>query len=206
MKTKVKRVPKRGHYDKETIYRILDNSYYCHVGFIHENYPVVIPTAYGRLNDYIFIHGSSASRMMKNLQTGLEVCVTITKMTGFVMAKSMFHHSMNYESVVLFGRAEWVQGKDEKLLALKAFSDGIVPGRWNEARPPNDKELKGTMVLKLKIEEASAKIRDEGVKDDAIDAALDIWTGVIPIHEQFGEPILANDLKISDSVMQLMKA
>lgn len=158
-KTKVKRVPKRGHYDKETIYKILDDNYHCHVGFVHEGFPVVIPTAYGRDGDYIYLHGSTASRMMIDLAAGIDMCLTVTKVNGLVLAKSGFHHSMNYESVVVFGKAELLTGKENKMHALEIITNHIIDGRWEEARLPNDKELKGTSILKLSLAEASAKIR-----------------------------------------------
>lgn len=206
-KIKVKRVPKRGQYDMETIYRILDRGIHCHVGFVHENIPVVIPTAYGRSGDVIYIHGSTASRMMKNLAEGLQVCVTVTTVTGLVLAKSAFHHSMNYESVVVFGKAELVDKADEKMEALKAFSDHVIPHRWEEVRLPNEKEFKGTMVLKLTIDEASAKIRAEGASDDKTDEDLDIWTGVLPYVTTIGDPVYADhneNIKIPASVSKLL--
>ncbi len=187
-KTKVKRVPKRGQYDKQTIHDILDESFICHVGFVHDGYPVVIPTAYGRKDNFIYLHGSTASRMMKNLSHGLEVCVTVTKVTGLVLAKSAFHHSMNYASVVVFGRASLVESDEEKMLGLKSFTDHVLPGRWDEARIPNKKELKGTMVLKLPIDEASAKIRTGPPVDDKADQQLPIWSGVLPIQQVYGHP------------------
>lgn len=206
-KIRVKRVPKRGKYDQQTIYKILDNASHCHVGFIHENYPVVIPTAYGRADDFIYLHGSTASRMMKNLAEGLDVCVTVTNLTGFVLAKSAFHHSMNYESVVIFGKARLVEAEEEKLYALKAFSDHMLPGRWEEVRPPNQKELKGTMVLKLSLDQASAKIRDEGPVDDVADADLSTWTGVLPIEKSFSAPIFVDEMnscEMPESVKALL--
>ena len=206
-KTTVKRVPKRGAYDTETIYAILDRSYYCNVGFIHEGYPVVIPTAYGRYSDEIYLHGSMASRMMKNLAEGLDVCVTVTNLTGLVLAKSAFHHSMNYESVVIFGRAVMLNSDEDKMKGLKAFTDHALPHRWEECRLPNDKELKGTMVLKLSLENASAKIRDEGASDDKADESLSIWTGVLPIQTNIGKPIFIenNDgIQIPKSVKALI--
>jgi nitroimidazol reductase NimA-like FMN-containing flavoprotein (pyridoxamine 5'-phosphate oxidase superfamily) len=206
-KSKVKRVPKRGHYDKETIHKILDRAFYCHIGFFHEGYPVVIPTAFGRHENDIYIHGSNASRMMKNISEGLDICVTVTTMTGLVLAKSAFHHSMNYESVVLFGRATLIERVEDKLTALKLFTDHVLPGRWEEARKPNAKELKGTMVLKLVIDEASAKIRTGGPVDDKEDEHLNIWTGVIPITNVYGSPEFLDkrlNSEIPDSVQAFL--
>ena len=158
-KTKIKRVPNRGNYDPEVIYKILDQAFICHVGFIYEGNPVVIPTAYGRIGDKLYLHGSTKSRMLMVLETGCEICVTVTIVDGLVLARSIFHHSMNYRSVILFGKPQKVTSEKEKDQALKAFTNHIIPGRWEEARRPNKKELKGTMVVSLPISEASAKIR-----------------------------------------------
>ena len=209
-KTKVIRLPKRGHYDKETIYRILDNSFLCHVGFNHDNYPVVIPTLYGRLDDVVYIHGSSASRMLRDLSKGIDVCLTITKVHGLVLARSAFNHSMNYESVVLFGKAELIEDNDEKMEALKCISDNVLMGRWEEARLPTPKEMKATKVLKVPIDEASAKIRTGPPVDDKADYELDIWAGVVPIRQVFDQPIADELLKegvlLAKSVEQFFEA
>ncbi len=194
-KTKVKRSPKRGHYNRATIDQVLDNSYVCHIGFVHEGYPVVIPTLYGRKGDQVFIHGSNASRMMKDLSEGINLCLTVTKVNGLVLARSAFHHSMNYESVVLFGKATLIEDEEEKMEALKAVSDNILPGRWEESRLPSEKEMKATRVLKIPIEEASAKIRTGPPVDDKEDYKLDIWAGVVPIHQVYGNPIADELLK-----------
>lgn len=205
-KIKVSRVPSRGHYDKETIYRILDENFYCNVGFVHEGYPVVIPTAYGRNEDEIYIHGSTASRMVKDLSKGIEVCITVSKVNGLVLAKSGFHHSMNYESVVIFGKAFLIEDKQEKLDALEVVTDHIIKGRWDEVRETTDKELKGTAVLKLSLEKASAKIRDVGVKDDKADLDLPIWSGVIPIKHVYGQPWDVDQrVETPESVINLLK-
>ena len=205
-KTKVKRVPKRGHYDKDTIYRILDNNFYCHVGFVHDGYPVVIPTAYGRKDDILYLHGSMASRMMKNLAGGIDICITVSKVNGLVLAKSAFHHSMNYESVVIFGKAVLVEGDAEKMKASEILTNHILAGRWKEIRHPNAKELKGTMMLKVPITEASAKIRTGGPKDDATDESLPVWAGTIPFHVTMQQPeFVSTDVEIPDSVVHLLK-
>lgn len=205
-KIKVSRVPSRGHYDKETIYRILDANFYCHVGFVHEKYPVVIPTAYGRKNDELYIHGSTASRMVKDLSQGVDVCVTVSKVNGLVLAKSGFHHSMNYESVVVFGKAVLIEGKQEKLDALEVITNHIIKDRWDEVRETSDKELKGTVVLKLSLDQASAKIRDVGVKDDKEDLDLPIWSGVIPIDHIYGTPWgVDGRVDMPNSVLNLLK-
>lgn len=183
-KSKVKRVPKRGHYDAETIYRILDQEFVCHVGFVHEGYPVVIPTSFGRNGDWIYLHGSTASRMMKDLGQEIDLCLTVTRVHGLVLAKSAFHHSMNYESVVIFGKGKWVTDPEEKIAGLKCLSDHIIQGRWEEVREPSAKELKGTALLSFQISDASAKIRTGPPGDDAADEVLPIWRGVIRYEEQ----------------------
>lgn len=188
-KTKVKRVPKRGHYDSETIHNILDKDFLCHVGFIHEGYPVVIPTLYGRDGDKLYIHGSMASRMMKDLEKGIELSLSVTMVNGLVLARSAFHHSVNYESVVLFGTATLVDDENEKMKALEIITDHVLRNRWKEARIPNQKELKGTMVLSIPLDTASAKIRTGGPIDDKEDMDLGIWAGTIPIHKRYGSPI-----------------
>ena len=204
-KTKVKRVPKRGHYDQETIYRILDEGRVCHVGFTHEGYPVVIPTVYGRKDNMLYLHGAMSSRMMKDLAEGIDVCVTVTHENGLVLAKSAFHHSMNYASVVAFGKAVQVSDVNEKMIALKAILDHLLDGRWEETRLPNAKELKATMVLALPLDEASAKIRTGGPGDDPEDIDLDIWVGVIPFRRVYDEPVEADYSKgdVPDSVREL---
>lgn len=208
-KTKVKRAPKRGHYDAETIYKILDNDFICQVGFVYNNYPVVIPTIYGRKDDYIYFHGASVSRMLVTMEKAVNISINVTQTDGIVLARSAFHHSLNYHSVTVFGQAELVVDGDERLEALKVVSDHIIPMRWEEARLPNAKELKATKVLKLKITEASAKIRTGPPKDDKEDYDLDIWAGVIPIEKKYGEPIADPDLKagipIAKSVLKLIK-
>jgi len=208
-KTKVKRAPKRGHYDKETIYRILDNDFICQVGFVYNNYPVVIPTIYGRKSEYLYFHGASVSRMLNTMEKGVKISLNVTKTEGIVLARSAFHHSLNYSSVTIFGEAELVSDDKERIEALKVISDQIIPLRWEEARLPNEKELKATKVLKLKITEASAKIRTGPPKDEKADYDLDIWAGVIPIEMKYGKPIpdpeLKSGISISTSVKKLMK-
>ena len=189
-RTQVKRVPKRGHYDLETVYSILDAGLICHVGFVVDGQPFVIPTAYGRMDNQLFIHGSPASRMLRSLQQGIEVCVTVTLLDGLVLARSAMHHSMNYRSVVLFGTAELVSKREEKMQALYAFTEHVMPGRWASTREPNAQELKATTVLALPIDEASAKIRTGPPVDDAADYALPYWAGVIPLSMQAGKPVM----------------
>lgn len=183
-RSRIKRLPQRGHYDRQQVYKILDEALICHVGFSVEGQPFVIPTAYGRIEDQLYIHGSPASRMLKSLQQGIEVCITVTLLDGLVLARSAFHHSMNYRSVVLFGTATPVLDLDLKLSALKAFTDHIVPGRWDEVRSPNPQELAGTLVLSLPITEASVKVRTGPPLDDEADYALPVWAGEIPLQVQ----------------------
>lgn len=195
-KTKVKRLPKRGVYDRETIYSILDEGFVCHVGFTVDGQTFVIPTGYARDGNNLLIHGSSASRMMRNLANGIDVCVTVTLIDGLVLARSAFHHSVNYRSVVIFGRAQLVESEDEKFRALHAFTEHIVPNRWDEVRLPNSKELKATTVLRLPIEEASAKIRTGNPVDDAEDYDLKVWAGVIPLKIAANAPEDDSQLKL----------
>ncbi len=194
-RTKVKRIPKRGVYVRETIYEILDEAFVCHVGFTIDDKPVVIPTGYARNGDNLLIHGSSASRMLRALAWEIDVCVTVTLIDGLVLARSAFHHSMNYRSVVIFGTAQIVKNEREKLEALRLFTEHIVPNRWSEIRPPNESELKATMILSLPIEEASAKIRTGNPVDDEEDYALDVWAGVIPLQMKKDKPIADDKLK-----------
>jgi len=188
-RTRVKRIPDRGHYDRETIHSILDAGFLCHVGFVHDGHPVVIPTAYGREADTLYIHGSAASRMQRELAQGIELCVTVTHLDGLVLARSAFHSSMNYRSVVIFGNARQITDDARKVHALAIVSEQIFAERWAEVRPPSPQELKGTSVLELSISEASAKIRTGPPKDDDEDYAMDIWAGVVPVVHGWGAPI-----------------
>jgi uncharacterized protein len=188
-RTRVVRESQRGVYDRDTIYGILDEGFICHVGFSVDSQPYVIPTLYGRVGDAIYFHGSAASRMLRNLNEETPVCVTVTLTDGFVLARSVFNHSMNYRSVVALGKATLVGAANEKLEALHAFTEKILPGRWNDARQPNEKELKATSILRLPLTEASAKIRTGPPEDDAPDYALPVWAGVIPLQLVPGAPI-----------------
>ena len=194
-KTKIKRLPKRGVFEREKIYQILDEAFVCHVGFIIDEQPFVIPTLYARRGDELIIHGSSASRMMRNLAAGVDVCVTVTLIDGLVLARSAFHHSMNYRSVVVFGKAELIEEEAEKFEATRLFTEHIVPHRWQEIREPNALELKATTVLRLPITEASAKIRTGDPVDDAEDYDLNVWAGVVPLKLAAGKPIADEKLK-----------
>ena len=188
-RTKVRRLPGRGKYDAESVYGILDEAFICHVGFVVEGQPYVIPTGFARVNDTLYIHGSAASRMLRTLADGVQVCVTVTLIDGIVMARSGFHSSMNYRSVVILGRATQVEGRDEKLAALAAFSEQVMPGRWKDLRDTTDAELKGTLVLTLPLKEVSAKVRTGPPKDDEVDYALPLWAGVVPLKVTAGNPI-----------------
>jgi nitroimidazol reductase NimA-like FMN-containing flavoprotein (pyridoxamine 5'-phosphate oxidase superfamily) len=189
IRTQVRRLPKRGTYDKEQVHAILDEGYICHVGFVVDSQPFVIPTGYARFGDQIYIHGSAASRMLRSVGEGLNVCVTVTLVDGFVLARSVFHHSMNYRSVVVLGKARLVTDPEEKRAALRCFTNHIVAGRWEEARQPSDQELKATSVLVLPLEEVSAKVRSGPPVDDEEDYSMPIWAGVVPIRRQLGEPL-----------------
>ena len=188
-RTRVVREPERAVYDRAAAYQILDEGFICHVGFVVDGQPFVIPTAYGRVRDQLYIHGSAASRMLRNLDSGIAVCVTVTLVDGLVLARSIFNHSMNYRSVVILGTAQAVLDPEEKLAALRALSEHILPGRWVESRQPNEKELKATLVLRLPIEEFSAKVRQGPPVDDAEDYAFRTWAGVIPLPVVRGEPL-----------------
>ena len=194
-RTKLKRLPKRGHFNRETVYSILDEGFICHVGFAVDGAPFVIPTGYARVDDKLYVHGSQASRMLRNLAGGIDACVTVTIVDGLVLARSAFHHSMNYRSVLVFGRATLVSNPQEKYEALVALSEHIVPGRWADVREPNEQEMKLTTVLSMPLAEASAKIRTGPPLDDEEDYALPMWAGVIPLQLVAGEPI--NDPRLS---------
>lgn len=188
-RSKVKRLPKRGHYDRATVYAILDAGFICHVGYAIDGQPYVTPTAYWREGDAVYWHGSSASRMLRALEAGPDCCLTVTHLDGLVLARSAFHHSLNFRSAMLFGKARKIDDAPEKLAKLEAFVERLYPGRWPELRPVNAKELKATTVLGMHIDEASAKVRSGGPVDDAADYALPVWAGVIPVHGAAGVPV-----------------
>lgn len=193
-RTRLRRLPKRGDFDRGVINAILDEAFICHVGFVADGLPVVIPTAYGRVGDLLYIHGSAASRMMRSLAEGIDVCVTVSLIDGLVLARSAFHHSFNYRSVVIFGKAELVTDAGEKNKALEAFTEHVIPGRWAEVRWPNELELKATTVLRLAITEASAKIRTGPPIDDEEDLAINVWAGVLPLSLHPDAPAAAQNL------------
>src|ERR1700740_3310924 len=188
-RTRVVREAERGVYDRQSVHKILDEAFVCHVGFSVDGHPFVIPTLFARVGDAIYFHGSAASRMLRNVSDGIPVCVTVTLTDGFVLARSVFNHSMNYRSVVVLGKAMLVETPAEKREALHAFTEKIIRGRWNDARQPNDKELKATSVLRLPLTEVSAKVRTGPPLDDDPDYALPVWAGVIPLQLVPGEPI-----------------
>ena len=198
-RTRVVREPHRGVYDREAAYQILDEGFICHVGFIADGQPFVIPTGYGRAGDQLYIHGSAASRMLRRLDEGVALCLTVTLLDGLVLARSVFNHSMNYRSVVVLGRATAVEDPQEKLQALRALSEHILPGRWDDARQPNEKELKATLVMRLPITEFSAKVRQGPPIDDEEDYAFPTWAGVIPLKMAVGAPI--NDPRLDPATV-----
>ncbi len=204
-RTLVRRLPDRGHYDSETVHRILDEGFLCHVGFVVDGQPFVIPTGYARVDDAVYLHGSAASRMLRTLAGGVQVCVTVTLVDGLVLARSAFHHSMNYRSVVILGRAHAVEDREEKILALSAFTNHVVPGRWDAVRAVRDSEIKATSVLKLLLQEASAKVRVGPPKDEAEDYELPIWAGVLPLKLTAGTPIADPKLPEGLSVPEILK-
>ncbi len=188
-RTTLGRHPERGTHERETVNQILDEGFVCHVGFVSDGQPYVIPTGYARVGDELYIHGSAASRMLRHLEKGIAMCVTVTLLDGLVMARAAFSHSMNYRSVVVLGTASLVESQEEKMAALQAITEHIVPGRWAEARWPTPQELKATSVLKLPLTEASAKIRTGGPKDKEEDLAYPVWAGVLPLSLVAGKPI-----------------
>ena len=188
-RTRLVREADRAVYDRAAAYKILDEGFICHVGFVADGQPFVIPTGYGRVGDNLYIHGSAASRMLRRVDEGIPVCVTVTLLDGLVLARSIFNHSMNYRSVVVLGTARAVTDPKEKLEALRLLSEHIIPGRWAESRQPNEKELKATSILQLPIEEFSAKVRQGPAIDDEDDYSFSTWAGVVPLNLVAGEPI-----------------
>lgn len=206
-RTKLRRLPARGHHDRETIDAILDEALVAHLGFVHDGQPVVVPTLHARRGDDVLVHGSAASRALRSLAAGAPACLTVTLIDGLVLARSAFHHSVNYRSVVLFGSARLLESKSEKAEALEAFTQRLVPGRWEHVRWPTPKELKATKVLALPIGEASAKVRTGGPVDDDDDYALDCWAGVVPLEVKSGapqaDPLLREGIPLPDHVARL---
>jgi len=188
-RNRIKRIPERGHYDRETIHRILDEALICHVGFVENEQPYVIPINFARVGDSIVLHGAKASRLLKHIEAGHPICVEATIVDGLVLARSVFHHSVNYRSVVVFGKGQLIEDQQEKLAALQAVTEHLIPGRWQEARLPNRKELNATSVVSIKIEEASAKVRVGPPVDEEEDYVLPVWAGILPFQELPLSPI-----------------
>jgi uncharacterized protein len=188
-RTRLVREADRAVYDREAAYRILDEGFLCHVGFVADGQPFVIPTSYGRKDASLYIHGSAASRMLRQMKDGVPVCVTVTLLDGLVLARSIFNHSMNYRSVVVLGKATLVEDAEEKIAALQLLSEHIIPGRWADVRQPNERELKATSVLRVPIEEFSAKVRKGPVVDDEEDYSFPTWAGIVPLEMVAGSPI-----------------
>jgi nitroimidazol reductase NimA-like FMN-containing flavoprotein (pyridoxamine 5'-phosphate oxidase superfamily) len=203
-RARVRRAPSRADYDRATIDAILDEALVAHLGFAVDGQPYVIPTLHARSGDEVYVHGSAASRMVTMLGAGIPACLTVTLIDGLVLARSAFHHSMNYRSVVVLGRARMVEGPEERETALAAFTERLVPGRWAEVRPPSRQELKGTRVLALSLQESSAKVRTGGPVDDDEDYASDTWAGTVALRVQPGaiepDPLLGADVPLSPAV------
>ena len=209
-RTRIRRHPERGRYDRETIDRILDEALISHVGFVVEGRPVVIPTIHARVGDVLYLHGSPASRMLRHLGRGAPVCVTASIVDGVVAARSVFHHSLNYRSVVVFGTGRAVTAETERWTAFRAITEHVLPGRWDEARHPNRKEAKATAIVAVPIDEASAKVRTGPPSDDADDHDLPVWAGVIPLAITAGDPRpdprLRRDVRVAASVDDYLRA
>ena len=203
-KNRVKRLPERAAYSEEVIYQIIDEAIICHVGFAQEQQPFVIPTLHARRDDTILLHGASSSRLMRHAVTGAELCISMTLLDGLVLARSAYSHSANYRSVVLFGKGAIIDGTKAKIQALKQLTECIIPGRWTDARQPNEKELKATTIVAIPIELATAKIRQGPPGDEEPDYQLDVWAGVLPVKQQIGQPIadpkLRDGIEIPDNV------
>jgi uncharacterized protein len=204
-RTQVKRLPKRGKYERETVFAILDTGFVCHVGFNVDGQPYVIPTNYGRSGDTLYLHGSVASRMLRTLSEGVPVGVTVTHVDGLVLARSAFHHSVNYRSVVILGTARLVTDPAEKMEALRVFTEHVMKGRWDDVRQPTEQELKATTVLALPLEEVSAKVRTGGPIDDEEDYALPVWAGVLPLETVAKEPLADPQRKNNPAVPEYLK-
>ncbi len=195
---KVVRGPKRATYDQDQVYQIVDDHVICHVAYDYEGTPITIPTGYGRKADTIYLHGSLKNRMILGISKAERVSITITHLDGLVLARSVFHHSVNYRSAILFGRPRLVEDPTEKMEALELITENFLEGRWKEARHPNKKEFDGTLVIAVEVEDASAKIRAEGVNDEKEDLSLDVWAGVVPLNTVPGMPLTESDSKVSD--------
>jgi uncharacterized protein len=210
-RVRVRRQPKKARYDRASLERVLDRGLLCHLAFVHDGHPFCIPTLHARVDDHVCVHGSSASRTLRTLAAGADACLTVTVLRGLVLARSAFEHSANYDSAVLLGRFHRVEDEDARLAAFAAFTNKMLPGRWDEVRHPNRKELKATMILAMSIDEASVKTRSGPPDDDDTpDAQLDTWAGVVPVHTTFGEPEPSPGLRagipLTPSVRRLKEA
>lgn len=194
-RTRIRRLSERGTDDRETIHRILDAALVCHIGIVRADGPFVVPTIFGRIDDTLYFHGSVASGNLRHMRDGADICVTATIVDGIVAARSLFNHSMNYRSVVAFGRTRKVTDPTERNAALRAISDHVMPGRWEDARAANHTEDLQTAVLAMAIAEASAKVRTGGADDEGEDLGLDVWAGVLPLQIVAGEPVPEEDLR-----------
>ena len=207
VRTRIKRLHERGHYDRKTVTEILDAGLVCHVGYVIGGQPYVTATAYWREGNRVYWHGSSASKMLRHLKGGVEVCFTVSLLDGLVLARSGFHSSINYRSVMALGTARLVAERDEKLAALTAFSDRLTPGRWEELKPPSEQELKATTVITLELDEVVAKVRTGPPNDDEEDLRLPVWAGVVPVATTLGEaeadPVLSPDIPAPDYLGQI---
>jgi uncharacterized protein len=205
-RSELRRLPARGSHDAETIHSILDAGFLAHVGFVVKDQPFVIPTLYGRDRDKLYLHGSAASRMLRELEAGVPASVTVTLVDGLVLARSAFHHSMNYRSVVAFGTARKIDDPAQKAHALRLISEHLIAGRWDEVRGPSEKELKATSVLEFSIDEASAKVRTGPPLDDEEDYGLTVWAGVVPMsleaHTPIADPRLAAGTEVPQYVLR----
>lgn len=204
-RTQVRRLPERGSFDTDLIYSILDEALICHVGFVHDGAAVVIPTIHARVGDTLYLHGSPASRMLRSMRAGDEISVNVTLVDGLVIARAAFHNSLNYRSVVIFGEPRIVEDTEEKTLALEAVTEHVVPGRWADSRPMTEKEFKGTLVVALPINEASAKTRAGDPGDDEEDYLLPIWAGVVPLAPTASEPIPDSQLTANVAVPSYLR-
>lgn len=209
VRSKIVRGPKRAHYDKETLFEVLDDGFMCHVSYLFDGSPIIIPTAYARVGNTIYIHGAAKNRMMNSVLNQGQACVAVTHLDGMVLARSAFHHSFNYRSAVVFGKPVKIVDDKEKNDVLKLITDNIIPDRWDEVRVPSDKELKATLVIGIEIEEASVKIRSGAPVDDEADYDLPIWAGELPMRQVFQEPIkdskLSQELSVPKSVLNALK-
>jgi len=207
VRSTLKRIADRGHYDKESVFSVLDTGLVAHVGIAPEGQPVVIPVLYARMGEKVVFHGAKASRLLKYVQNGGEVCVTVTLLDGLVLARSLFEHSMNYRSVVVFGKGRLIEDRAEKMAALRFISEHMLPGRWGDARQPTEKELNATTVVAVTIEEATAKIRTGGPEDNEEDYALPVWAGELPFQTIAGEPVpdprLGEEVPLPDYLLRV---